>query len=680
MKHYMLFALLLLSGAASALDTLQMKTNITEVTLFFKGAQITRSGELLLKPGEQVVLIKGLSRHFQPASIQVSGLGDATLISHRSALIEEQPKLDLQAKRLLEKQEKAIEEAVFDLKQELSVYEHEEKILLQNSALAQNRTDAVQTLREGADFYRQRLLELRRLRTAVVRRIEAKQDELRALYAQLNQLQPPAQAPTQGIYLHLKSPKSQRTQLVLKYFDEAAAWTPSYEFRVSGIGKPMEVVYLADVHQFGGEDWQEVPLVLSTANPLLSSTKPQLKPWVLGRNQPGELLGAGQQQAPILQQRTGALRGKVVDADRPADGIPFANVVLEQNGIVYAGTTSDIEGLYSFERVQPGNYDLKVSYVGYNPLKMQRIRVQANRYTFVDLKMQTGVDLNVVDVVEYSVPVYAKDELSTGQTITQGEMSAMATRDVNSIASSTGGIYQSEHGSTYFIDGIRVRGSTNLPSGHSYGLLPNKVVDDIFRKPDEMLEYKLEGLQTIRSDGESQLLQLKRVEVPANYVYHLAPRVSREAFLSAELTNFSQLQLLDGTASVYYMGTYIGSTHISTASLSDTLVVGLGRDPGVQAIRVQGSDQQSRRFASGYVRQELSAQIVVRSSKDVPVQVVVDDQVPSANHYDVQIEMKSQPEGQLLPSEGLIRWQFELPAGGRIDLQQQLMLRYRLGT
>jgi len=206
------------------------------------------------------------------------------------------------------------------------------------------------------------------------------------------------------------------------------------------------------------------------------------------------------------------------------------------------------------------------------------------------------------------------------------------------------------------------------------------VVDDLFRKPDEMLEYKLEGLQTIRSDGESQLLQVKRVELPVSYVYHLVPRVSREAFLSAEITNFSQLQLLDGPASVYYMGTYIGSTLISTAGLSDTLVVGLGRDPGVQAIRVQGSDQQSRRFASGYVRQEVSAQIVVRSSKDVPVQVVVEDQVPSTQQYDVQIEMKSQPEGLLVPAEGLIRWQLELPAGGRIDLQQTLHLRYRSGT
>ena len=680
MKHYMLFALLLLSGAASALDTLQLKTKLTEVTLFFSGAQITRTAELSLKAGEQVVLIQGLSRYLQAASIQVAGLGEATLLSFRSALVEVPITVNPLAKAALDQKEKNITHAIFDLKQELSVYEQEEKILLQNSALEQNRTNAVQTLREGADFYRQRLLELRRTRTAIARRIEAKQDELRGLYVQMNQLQPAAQAPSQGIYIHLKSPKSQSTQLVLKYFDEAAGWAPSYEFRVSGIGRPMEVVYLADVHQHGGEDWREVPLVLSTANPLLSSTKPQLKPWVLGRNQPGELLGAGKQQAPILQQRTGALRGKVVDADRPADGIPFANVVLEQNGMVYEGTTSDIDGLYSFERLQPGNYDLKVSYVGYNPLKMQRIRVHANRHTFVDLKMQSGVDLNVVDVVEYSVPVYAKDELSTGRTIVQGEMSAMATRDVNSISSATYGVFQTEHGSTHFIDGIRVRGSNNLSSSNSYGLLPSQVVDDLFRKPDEMLEYKLEGLQTIRSDGESQLLQVKRVELPVSYVYHLVPRVSREAFLSAEITNFSQLQLLDGPASVYYMGTYIGSTLISTAGLSDTLVVGLGRDPGVQAIRVQGSDQQSRRFASGYVRQEVSAQIVVRSSKDVPVQVVVEDQVPSTQQYDVQIEMKSQPEGLLVPAEGLIRWQLELPAGGRIDLQQTLHLRYRSGT
>lgn len=695
MKHNLLLALLLLPGVAGALDTLQLKTKISEVTLFFTGAQITRTAELQLPAGETVVCIQGLSKQLQPASIQVSGLGAVALLSIRPALIEQPVYPNIAALVQLELQEKGMKHAIEDLKNEMMVYEQEEKILLQNSGLEQNRTNAVQTLREGADFYRQRLLELRRTRTALARRIDVKQDELRVIYAAMNQLQPVAMPASQGIYLHLKTPQAHKQMLVLKYFDEAASWSPTYEFRVSAIGKPMEVVYQAEVMQFGGEDWKNVPMVLSTANPFLSSTKPVLEKWVLGVNSPGKLL----QNTPPLQnqtyqQRTGRLFGKVVDEFKPKEGIPFAQVQLWRDDKLVSSTTSDIDGKYRFDHLQPALYELRVSYIGFNPAKFRKVQVNADKSTFYDLKLMAGTSLAQVVVQDYELPLISKDEIATGGTVTREEIAALPTRDVKSLATTTGGVYQNDNGAPYnwrgsrgedteyFIDGIRVRGSINLPSSRvEQTSLPLQrmqyLVEDLLVKPDEMLEYRLSNTQTLLSDGETKQVEIKKAEIAARYVYYLVPRLSKEAFLTAEIDNFGQLQLLEGPASVYYQGTYVGKTWLNTGSLSDTMLVGLGRDPGLQAVRIQQRDEKSRRAMSSQVRQEVITQLVVRSSKEVAVQVVLDDQVPTSNNSELQIDYSAVPAAELLPDKGLQRWKFEIAAGSKQEFLQTVNIRYR---
>jgi outer membrane receptor protein involved in Fe transport len=176
------------------------------------------------------------------------------------------------------------------------------------------------------------------------------------------------------------------------------------------------------------------------------------------------------------QAGTGTLQGKVVDDLKPKEGIPFANVILEQNGAQKSGTTTDINGAYKFGAVPPGKYDVKVSYVGYNTREIKGVLVTADKSNFLDIRMTSGVDLSVIDVVDYEVPLISKDETSTGGTVTREEIAALPTRDVNSIAATTAGVFQQDEGSAlnirgsrsssteYFIDGIRVRGTTNLPN------------------------------------------------------------------------------------------------------------------------------------------------------------------------------------------------------------------------
>jgi len=81
-----------------------------------------------------------------------------------------------------------------------------------------------------------------------------------------------------------------------------------------------------------------------------------------------------------------------------------------------------------------------------------------------------------VVVVDYKVPLIKADETSTGNTVTKEDIDNLPTRSVNSIASTSAGVYQEDEGedinvkgsrseaTDYYIDGIKVRGSSAIPT------------------------------------------------------------------------------------------------------------------------------------------------------------------------------------------------------------------------
>lgn len=172
--------------------------------------------------------------------------------------------------------------------------------------------------------------------------------------------------------------------------------------------------------------------------------------------------------------QSGEIQGKVTDGDS-GDGLPFANVTIKVGGTV-TGSQTDFDGYYSIKPVPAGSYDVEVNYIGYASQITQGVLVIADKTTFLDIPM--GSESEVLDeivIVEYKVPLIEKDKTSTGNTVTKEDIENLPTRNVNSIASTSAGVYQSDEGGSinikgsrsnateYFIDGVRVRGSAAVP-------------------------------------------------------------------------------------------------------------------------------------------------------------------------------------------------------------------------
>jgi hypothetical protein len=62
----------------------------------------------------------------------------------------------------------------------------------------------------------------------------------------------------------------------LNYLVSNASWRPTYKLRSANENQPVQVEYLASVEQQSGEDWGNVTMTLSTAQPMLNAAPPDL--------------------------------------------------------------------------------------------------------------------------------------------------------------------------------------------------------------------------------------------------------------------------------------------------------------------------------------------------------------------------------------------------------------------
>lgn len=173
--------------------------------------------------------------------------------------------------------------------------------------------------------------------------------------------------------------------------------------------------------------------------------------------------------------QSGAIKVKLIDNSN-GESIPFANVIVETGGSQAGAGTTNIDGEVTIKPLNPGKYNVKATYVGYQVVQITGITVSNDKTSYVDIKMSnTAQNLAVVDIVAYSEPLIDPDTKS-GSTITREEYQNMPSRNINTVAATSAGVYQKDDGGSlnvrgarsssndYYIDGVRVLGgAAGLP-------------------------------------------------------------------------------------------------------------------------------------------------------------------------------------------------------------------------
>lgn len=646
MKNTLLILTLLITVNlySNGIDTLTVNSKIKDVTVFFDGAQISREVKINVLKGKHLLVLEQLPAEINPQSIQIENnqKGEILSVKHELTYPDEESKIAKQYEKKIKQQEIKFKE----IANEISVYGIEEKILLDNSILnKKSEGSTIAEIKEASVFYRAKLNEIRQNKLNLSIELDLIKEKIQDLYQELNKKLSQENKTYSKISFTIDSKTAINSNFNISYYVSSAGWSPLYDFRVTDINKPLNITYNANIYQSTGENWKNVNLILSTNRPSLSNTKPELATWFINRKN-------SYKKKNIIDGQS-ALKGKVTDKETE-EPIPFANIVVYKDGEMITGSTTDFDGRYTIKPIKSGYYDVRVAYIGYENLEMKGVVLNADKITFQDFKIQSStLLLEEVQIVEYKVPLIDKDQTISGGTVTSEEISKMPGRSSNSIASTVGGVRGSRSDDVvYFVDGYEPK--TNITS----------------------LEYRIDIPYSIPSDGNDYNVKIKEVNNPVNYVYYSIPKLDKDVFLIAELSNWTKLNLLSGKSSIYYKGTFTGQSEIDANSTKDTLEISLNRDKNIVVERELLKEKNEKQFIGKNIKETINWSITIKNKKSEKAKIFIEDQFPISENKSVEIEKLEYSNGKVNNKTGQVIWELELEPNEKKELILKYSVKY----
>jgi uncharacterized protein (TIGR02231 family) len=267
-----------------------VETEIAKVTVYLDRAQVTRQSAIALEGTECLLKVIDLPATIDPASIRVSGRGEsfvkilaATTERHRFKEPVKQKLAEVEA------QIESLEATQRKLKTQIETAQMQSDFVTGlrsktedtfSTSLARQKLSLGEVLsfidNIGNKFteyghliedYRQQMLEL-----------DKQMNVLKSRHKSFNTVKP---TESLQVLVEIEAAGAGQFQLELSYTIDQASWKPLYDMRVDTAKQQLHLTYLAQITQKTGEDWTDVALSLSTAQPGLGTLPPQLSPWYI---------------------------------------------------------------------------------------------------------------------------------------------------------------------------------------------------------------------------------------------------------------------------------------------------------------------------------------------------------------------------------------------------------------
>ncbi len=282
MKKFTLISIAVFMILPATFSQKEVSSKISGATVFFSGAQIVREATVQVQQGTNVLLFSDLPQSINPRTIVVESESAITLLSVKHNLNylknQEKPKevVKMEDSLKMMQQNLQLKNAI------LQVYREEESMLIANKSIGgEDNGVQAENLKNSTDFFRTRMIDVKTKQYELTLEIQKINETITRLNNQINQMMSNRGGPVSEIYVSVSAKTSVNAKLKITYFLPNASWSPMYDIRATEIGKPIQLSLKANVYNNTGESWDKVNLVLSSANPLESGVKPNLRPWYL---------------------------------------------------------------------------------------------------------------------------------------------------------------------------------------------------------------------------------------------------------------------------------------------------------------------------------------------------------------------------------------------------------------
>jgi len=530
-QFLILSSLLLLGTFLHAEKSQRVKSSITDVTVFRQQARLTSEANINLPAGTSEVIFEDLSTTINAQSLQVMVKGGITLLSATYNINYLENKASTPRIKALQDSLETIDNALLDIRSEKSVYLDEEALMKANQSLANEKVsftaDQVSAL---ANLFRSRMLELKQKELALGLKDKNYSEARNRVQTQLNDLQAGYSKQSGEIVLTVSCDAPVTGAIRCNYLVNNAGWVPMYDLRSEGYGKPVNLIYKANIYQSTGYDWKNVNLIVSSANP------------------------SGNNSRPIMNPR-------YVD---------------------YAVYITD----YRNTRSAP---------------------------------VAAGATMNMMQLEE-------KDKKEDN------------------------------------LDGNKWEGTGDLG-----GVVNDNTVS---------VQFELKQKQDIPSDAKYHLISMDQYDLPATYQYHSVPKLDQTAFLLAKVTDWGKLNLLPGQANIFFEGAYVGESTIDPSTVSDTLLLSMGRDERINVKRIKLTELCSTKWISTNKKETYAYETTIRNTKGTAIDIEILDQIPVSRQEDIKVELESSEGAEYTADYGKLLWHLQIPAGQSKKIRLVYNIKY----
>ena len=263
-------------------------SRIVKATVYIDRAMVTREARADLTPGLRHLTLGGLPSLLQDESVRVSASGSA-----RAKILEvkvDRVFLDsVSAARIapLIQTRKSLGDELRVLTDRLAILAHQRDFLNKITIASQESiARELKTQKPSAGdwagvlgFFDAQFTKL----NAETRQIEEKsatlQQKIQAVEKEIAAAGGSPEKSQKMISVAFDVERGGSLSLEASYLVSQARWTPAYDIRVSSADTTVELTYSALVRQNTGEEWRDVQLTLSTAQPSRGAVPPELQPW-----------------------------------------------------------------------------------------------------------------------------------------------------------------------------------------------------------------------------------------------------------------------------------------------------------------------------------------------------------------------------------------------------------------
>lgn len=655
---------------------IELKTTITEVTVFQSGAQVKRTGSVRIPAGESEIKISDATSLLKKESIQVKGEGNFIILS-----VNHQAKLDDADNEKIkwaqiEAKKKSLMQQMEELSVKIQVLNSQEAAIMNLKNISTNTKGVtVEQIAKAQELVRIKLTEIKTEKLKNSRLILDLFDEHKTVTQHLLALKTPKQEIRYEIVIKVSAKTEVNGDFVVTYIVPNARWYPTYDLRVKTVSEPMIIEYKANVSQESGEEWKNIKLKLSTGDPSQPSKKPKIEPWWLYLNQ--NYIQPRQQNNfyRYTDARFTRVNGMIIN-EATGESIPWCNVIVSGTNI---GATADANGKFSL--VLPENAtQLYVQSIGYNA---QTVNITSKDLTIKLQKQAMALNQTVKtdydkELLTVNSPIFSTDydgnllslDVPVEPITTYGWADGTVNMTANGAASYNYSVSDEMSKSSYSTVTKEEYQSMATKKIEAKGIVATKTLNIV------STEFSIEEKYSIPSDPKNITVTIQSINTDAKYQYYCAPRLDKDVFITAQLVNWEQYNLLEGQANVFFEGTFIGNTFFDTRYMVDTLEISLGRDKGVKVERKKSKDYKKRQVVGNDNIAYRDWNIAVRNAKPQAIDIIIEDQFPVSADSKIVVSQEEKSGGNLNENTGVVSWPFRLEPSATKNLQLKYKVKY----